>query len=65
MISAKAELEGKRVSLGSALQIPLARLMAELAAGTPSKGVAGNVQVLSGGGGGGAKFLKPAVTAAP
>ena len=65
VISAKAELEGKRVSLGSALQIPLARLMAELATGTPSKGVAGNVQVLSGGGGGGAKFLKPAVTAAP
>ena len=62
VISAKAEVEGKQVSLGSALQIPLAQLMAELEAAEPSKGVSGNVQVLSGGSGGGAKFVKPAAT---
>ncbi|MEO6300616.1 MAG: S1 family peptidase, partial [Paracoccaceae bacterium] len=62
VISAKAEVEGKQVSLGSALQIPLAALMAELDAGGPSKGVAGNVQMLSGGMGGGAKFVKPQAT---
>jgi V8-like Glu-specific endopeptidase len=60
VISAKAEVEGKQVSLGSALQIPLGRLMAELDAGAASKGVGGNVRLLSGGTGGGAKFLKPA-----
>ena len=62
VISAKADVEGKQVALGSALEIPLAKLMAELDAGNPSKGVAGNVRVLSGGGGGGAKFVKPAAT---
>ena len=63
VISAKAEVEGKQVALGSALQIPLARLLAELDAGGPSHGVGGNVQLLSGGTGGGAKFLKPAAAA--
>ena len=63
VISAKAEVEGKQVSLGSSLQIPLARLMAELDVGAPSKGVGGNVRLLSGGNGGGAKFLKPAAMA--
>ena len=62
VISAKADVEGKQVALASALEIPLAKLMAELDAGNPSKGVAGNVRVLSGGGGGGAKFVKPAAT---
>ena len=63
VISAKADVEGKRVALGSALEIPLAALMTELEAGNPSKGAMGNVRVLSGGGGGGAKFVKPEVTA--
>ncbi len=61
VISAKAEVEGKPVALGSSLQIPLERLMAELDAGAPSRGIGGNVHVLSGGTGGGAKFVKPAV----
>jgi len=59
VISAKAEMDGRQVSLGSALQIPLADLMQELQAGAARSGVAGNVRVLSGGGGGGAKFIKP------
>ena len=59
VISAKAEMDGKPVSLGSALQIPLADLMAELAEGAVRSGVMGNVRVLSGGNGGGAKFIKP------
>lgn len=59
VISAKAEVDGRPVALGSALQIPLAVLLAELEAGAPSKGVMGNVRVLSGGTGGGAKFIKP------
>ncbi|MBC7478164.1 MAG: trypsin-like serine protease [Pseudorhodobacter sp.] len=59
VISAKAEMDGKQVSLGSALQIPLDDLIAELAPGAARSGVMGNVQVLSGGGGGGAKFIKP------
>ena len=65
VISAKAEVEGKQVSLGSALQIPLAKLMAALDAGAPSKGVGGNVRLLSGGSGGGAKFVKPAAADTP
>jgi len=63
VISAKAEVEGKQVSLGSALQIPLAALMAELDAEAPSHGLAGKVQILSGGLSGGAKFLKPVAPA--
>ena len=59
VISAKAEMNGRPVSLGSALQIPLGDLMAELAQGHARSGVMGNVRVLSGGGGGGAKFIKP------
>ena len=62
VISAKAEVEGKQVALGSALQIPLGALMAELDAGAPSRDLAGTVQILSGGLSGGAKFLKPAAT---
>jgi V8-like Glu-specific endopeptidase len=65
VISAKAEVDGKQVSLGSALQIPLAALMAELDAGAPSHGVGGKVQILSGGMGGGAKFIKPAAADTP
>lgn len=59
VISAKAEMDGLQVSLGSALQIPLADLMAELQQGSVRSGVMGNVRVLSGGSGGGAKFIKP------
>ncbi len=59
VISAKAVVDGQDVSLGSALQIPLAQLMEELAAGGARKGVLGNVRVLSGGTAGGAKFIKP------
>ena len=59
VISAKAEMDGRPVSLGSALQIPLVALMAELRQGQARRGVMGNVRVLSGGSGGGAKFIKP------
>ena len=65
VISAKAEVAGKRVSLGSALQIPLAKLMDELQAGEASRGDMAKVQILSGGLGGGAKFVKPAVSGTP
>ena len=59
VVSAKAVVDGKNVALGSALQIPLAQLMDEIAAGGARTGVLGNVRVLSGGTGGGAKFVKP------
>lgn len=59
VISAKAQVDGENVSLGSALQIPLGRLMEEIAAGAVRSGALGNVRVLSGGDGGGAKFIKP------
>ena len=59
VISAKAEMDGQQVSLGSALQIPLGDLMTELQQGSVRSGAMGNVRVLSGGSGGGAKFVKP------
>ena len=59
VISAKAEVDGQQVALGSALEIPLGRLMAELETGSARRGVMGNVRVLSGGTAGGAKFIKP------
>ena len=59
VISAKAVVDGQDVSLGSALQIPLAQLIEDIAAGGARTGVLGNVRVLSGGTGGGAKFVKP------
>jgi protease YdgD len=59
VISAKAQVDGHNVSLGSALQIPLRRLMERIAQGGVRSGVLGNVRVLSGGDGGGAKFIKP------
>lgn len=59
VISAKAEVDGQQVALGSALEIPLARLIAELAAGSGRRGTMGNVRVLSGGNASGAKFIKP------
>jgi V8-like Glu-specific endopeptidase len=59
VISAKAEVDGQQVALGSALEIPLVRLMAELEAGSGRRAAASNVRVLSGGNAAGAKFIKP------
>ncbi len=60
VISAKAEIEGKKVALAVALAAPLAVLRAALAASPTEvrQGITG-VRVLSGGDDGGAKFLKP------
>lgn len=56
VVSAKAEMEGSKVSLGTPLAEPIALLKAQLAeAGPVSR--PGNVRVLSGGNGG--KFVKP------
>jgi V8-like Glu-specific endopeptidase len=65
VISAKAEVEGKRVSLGSALQIPLTRLMDALQEADAGRADVSHVQILSGGIGGGAKFVKPLATDTP
>lgn len=65
VISAKAEVEGKRVALGSALQIPLKALLIALQAADAARGNLQHVQILSGGLGGGAKFIKPVATDAP
>lgn len=59
VISAKAEVDGQQVALGSALEIPLERLMADLETGAGRRGAASNVRVLSGGNATGAKFIKP------
>jgi protease YdgD len=59
VVSAKAQLGGKRVSLGVPLDGPLGELQAALSA--PNEG-RGGVRLLSGGnagGGGGAKFVSP------
>lgn len=56
VISAKAEMEGAKVSLGTPLAEPIALLKAKLAEGGPLARP-GNVRVLSGGNGG--KFIKP------
>lgn len=65
VISAKAEVDGKRVSLGSALQIPLTRLMDALQGQDANSNDVSHVQILSGGLGGGAKFVKPVATDTP
>jgi protease YdgD len=58
VVSAKAQLEGQAVSLGVALDEPLAELRAQLAAqGAGTTGRAG-VRVLSGGNALGAKFMQ-------
>ncbi len=60
VVSAKADVEGEKVALGTALDGPLEVLRAEMAKGdrvTSLRG--GTVRVLSGGTGGGAKFIKP------
>jgi protease YdgD len=56
VISAKAEMEGAKVSLGTPLAEPIALLKAKLAETGPLSRP-GNVRVLSGGNGG--KFVKP------
>lgn len=60
VVSAKAQMEGQPVSLGVALEEPLAELRAQLEA--ESVGVTGRagVRVLSGGNALGAKFMRPA-----
>ena len=61
VVSAKAEVDGLDVALGTSLAEPLVALRAELAAeqGRSRSGVP-SVRLLSGGTAGGAKFLKPA-----
>lgn len=57
VISAKAEMDGRKVSLGTSLTGPLPELMDELHREEGSRPEA--VTVLSGGAPGGAKFVKP------
>lgn len=60
VVSAKAESGGKKVSLGTRLEAPLAVVMAELAKENRTVSVAGSkVNILSGGKASGAKFIKP------
>jgi protease YdgD len=64
VVSAKAEVKGIPVSLGTALESPLARLRAELAAGRGRFSVVGteesrNSAVIEGRTITGAKFVKP------
>ncbi|MEH7828254.1 trypsin-like serine peptidase [Gemmobacter denitrificans] len=55
VVSAKAELGGRNVALGTALRAPLQDLQAEMALSSPRR--TGKVRVLSGGGAG--TFIKP------
>jgi protease YdgD len=59
VVSAKAEVGGEKVSLGTSLEEPLAELRAEMAR-TAQGGDAHGVRTLSGGSAKGAKFLRPA-----
>lgn len=60
VVSAKAEVDGNKVALGTALEDPLAVVMAELAKGGASVALTGKkVNLLSGGKSTGAKFIKP------
>jgi protease YdgD len=64
VISAKAEVDGRKVALAVPLAGPLAALMAALessrtGSGAKSGDSLGGVRVLSGGNGNGAKFVKP------
>jgi V8-like Glu-specific endopeptidase len=56
LVSAKAEMDGRKVALGAPLTEPVAELRAELDRAGPGHRP-GNVRVLSGGAGG--KFIKP------
>ncbi len=61
VVSAKAVVDGRDVALGTSLAEPLVALRAELTARQGAvHGGAPKVRILSGGGGGGAKFIKPA-----
>ena len=60
VISAKAEVDGRKVALAVPLAAPLLQLHEALAASRPgARGEPGHVSILSGGQGGGAKFVKP------
>ncbi|MCB6179137.1 trypsin-like serine protease [Rhodobacter sp. Har01] len=60
VISAKAELDGKKVALAVPLDAPLAVLQAELAAAGETHKAAAGVRIISGGdAGAGAKFVSP------
>lgn len=60
VVSAKADVEGQRVALGSVLTGRIEELQAELEPGaTAARVTGGTVRVLSGGQAGGAKFVKP------
>jgi V8-like Glu-specific endopeptidase len=60
VVSAKAQVDGQDVALGTSLAEPLVALRAELAAEQAlSRSGTSSVRMLSGGVGGGAKFVKP------
>lgn len=60
VVSAKADVEGEQVALGSVLTGRVEQLMADLKEGTAAARVTGGtVRVLSGGQANGAKFVKP------
>jgi protease YdgD len=60
IVSAKAEVDGKKVALGTALSEPLAKVRAELDFGIDApRHVPSTVRILSGNASGGAKFIKP------
>ncbi len=61
VVSAKAEVDGRKVALGVALEQPLAELLAQLEQSAPvALSSAAKVRTLSGGGAAsGAKFVKP------
>ena len=60
VVSAKAEVDGKKVALGVSLAEPLARLRAELESGVGApRRAPSSVRILSGNTFGGAKFVKP------
>jgi protease YdgD len=63
VVSAKADMQGQKVALGSGLDVPLKVLTKAL---KQQDHRPGNVQVLSGGqASGSAKFVKPEATEAP
>ena len=60
VVSAKAEVDGKKVALGTALAKPLAELRAALDSGQDApRRSPSSVRILSGNAAGGAKFVKP------
>jgi V8-like Glu-specific endopeptidase len=60
VISAKAEVDGRKVALAVPLAAPLAKLRTAFSDARPGpRDETGNVSILSGGQGGGAKFIQP------